>query len=118
MSDIKTGNASLDSIPTRGWFVGSFLPDSAGIVKSADVEIKWGAHKAGESRATWVTGETRTAVSILVSGTCTYLFRDQEVTLTTPGDYVAWGVGTDHTWQAVTDCVVITVRWPSISAAQ
>jgi quercetin dioxygenase-like cupin family protein len=29
------------------------------------------------------------------------------------GDYAVWGPGTDHTWQADADAVVVTVGWPS-----
>jgi hypothetical protein len=25
-----------------------------------------------------------------------------------------WGAGTDHSWRAEEDSVVITVRWPSV----
>ena len=29
------------------------------------------------------------------------------------GDYAVWGPGIDHSWEALADSVVITVRWPS-----
>jgi hypothetical protein len=35
-------------------------------------------------------------------------------TLEKEGDYVVWGPGIDHCWQAEKDSIVITVRWPSI----
>jgi quercetin dioxygenase-like cupin family protein len=37
----------------------------------------------------------------------------RSVTLQRQGDYVVWGKGTDHSWQAEDDSTVITVRWPS-----
>jgi hypothetical protein len=38
------------------------------------------------------------------------------VTLTRQGDYVTWGPGIAILWQAESDSVVITVRWPSASS--
>src|SRR2546427_161524 len=39
---------------------------------------------------------------------------DRGTALERPGDYVVWGPGIDHIWQAEADSVVITVRWPSL----
>ncbi|GAA2918135.1 hypothetical protein GCM10011428_37800 [Streptomyces violaceus] len=36
------------------------------------------------------------------------------VTLEKQGDYMVWGPGIDHSWQAEDDSVVVTVRWPSV----
>ncbi len=36
------------------------------------------------------------------------------VTLARQGDYAVWGPGIDHSWEALADSVVITVRWPSV----
>ena len=109
MTDIYSGNAVVDGRDTRGWIVGSFIPE--GIRHSDNVEIKWGTHTAGEARDTWVTGEQRTTVCVLISGKFVMQFRDQNVILETAGDYVMWGEGTDHKWQAQADSVVLTVRW-------
>jgi len=117
MSAIITGNAKLDSADTRGWLIGNFTPDELGLRHTDDIEIKWGEHAAGEAREAWVTGETRTAISILVSGEFTVEFRDQTASLIKPGDYVMWGPGTEHKWRAAKDSVVLTVRWPSVAAS-
>ena len=112
---ITSGNAQSDSTESRGWFIGSFLEETLGLRHSKDVEMKWGVHAAGESREEWVTGETRTAVAILISGKFELEFRDQTVTLSKPGDYVMWGVGTDHKWRAVDEnTTLLTIRWPSV----
>ena len=113
MQPIQTGNAEIDSADTRGWFVGSFIGEQFGLRHTNDVEIKWGVLKAGDERQEWVTGETRTAVGILISGTFEMEFRDQTLRFDTPGDYVMWGKGTDHKWRAPADCVWLTIRWPS-----
>lgn len=111
---IRTGNAAADSTETRGWFVGHFIDQSLGLRHSDDVELKWGAHKAGEAREDWVTGETRTAIAILVSGKSEMEFRDQTVHLSRPGDYVMWTKGIDHRWRIIEDSIVLTIRWPSV----
>lgn len=112
LSDIQVGNAAIDA--QKGWFVGRFIDAKFGRRHSEDVELKWGVHPAGEARLEWVTGETRTAVSILVSGKFEIVFRDRAVTLSRPGDFVMWGKGDDHKWRTLEDAVVVTVRWPSI----
>ena len=114
-SQIQIGNAINDA--KRGWFVGSFIEEELGLRHSDDVELKWGTHAAGEMRDEWVMGETRTAISILISGKFEVIFRNRRVVLLSQGDFVIWGLGDDHKWQALEDSVVLTVRWPSLSAA-
>jgi len=111
-SNIQIGNAAVDA--QRGWFVGSFIDEKLGLRHCDDVELKWGTHSAGEERSEWGTGETRTAVSILISGKFEIMFRDRVVTMSKPGDFVMWGKGDDHKWRTLEDAVVLTVRWPSI----
>ena len=38
------------------------------------------------------------------------------ITLQRQGDYVVWGPGIDHCWQAEQDSIAITIRWPSVPA--
>ena len=111
MPEILSGNAQKDGIDSRGWIVGSFMPE--GLSNTEDVEIKWGVHPHGQEREAWSTDETRTTISLLVSGKFVIQFVDKEVVLAEPGDYVMWGKGVDHTWRAEEDSVVITVRWHS-----
>jgi hypothetical protein len=111
-TNIQTGNAELDA--KNGWFIGSFIDEKLGLRHSDDVEIKWCKHTAGEERPEWVTGEVRTAICILISGTFEFEFRDQTVRLSKPGDFVMWGKGCDHRWRTIDDSIVLTVRWPSI----
>lgn len=112
MSSWYIGNAADESDDHRGWLVGHFMPDGE-IRQSNDVEIKWGQHPVGEQRDSWQGDETRTTVLLLVNGR----FRiDLSVTnhlLSRPGDYVMWGPGVGHSWQAEADSVVLTIRWPS-----
>ncbi len=116
MNGWTTGNALDHGGPRRGWLVGHFVDDDP-LRQSADVEVKWARHPAGEAREQWVIGESRTALVVLISGRFRMSFaggRDrEEIVLADEGDYVMWVPGTDHTWKAEEDSVVLTVRWPS-----
>jgi mannose-6-phosphate isomerase-like protein (cupin superfamily) len=109
MADIYINNAKDDGGETRGWIVGSFIP--LGLRHSDIVEVKYGVHAKGEVRTEWVTGEARTTLFILQSGRFTMRFRDKDAVLEKPGDYVMWGPGVDHRWEALEDRTGITVRW-------
>ncbi len=109
-----SGNAADDGAEHRGWILGHFLDPSAGERSTDTLEVKWGVHEAGEERPDWVTGDKRTTLVLLVQGRFRVRFRDGDVTLALQGDYILWGPGTDHSWQAEQNSVVITVRWPSL----
>jgi len=111
------GNAQRDS--RRGWFIGQFVEAEGGLRKRDDVEIKWGVHPAGEERSVpWVAYRTSTSIPILISGECLIELRHGEartrVRLAAPGDYVIVPPLVEHGWRAVTDCIVLTVRCPSV----
>ena len=110
---IAAGNAFEDGGPYRGWIVGNFIEPADDVRNSSDVEIKWGVHKAGEERAEWTTGETRTSIMFLISGHFVQKLPDREVDLAMPGDYVMWGPGVVHAWEALEDSTMLTVRWVS-----
>ncbi len=97
---VYVGNAGEDGAGNAGWLLGHFMPTSLGLRHSADVEVKWGVHPSGETRARWVTAERRTALLVLISGRFHVELPDRTVILATPGDYVVWGPGVDHSWRA------------------
>jgi quercetin dioxygenase-like cupin family protein len=112
----RSGNAAEDSRETRGWLLGHFIDPSQGILSSKDVEVKWGIHAPGETRAQWTADDQRTTLIILVSGHFRVDLTTTSVTLEKQGDYAIWGPGIDHTWEAISETVIMTVRWPSASA--
>ncbi|MEV7419894.1 signal peptidase I [Streptomyces sp. NPDC089919] len=116
-ADVYVGNAGRDAPLDRGWLLGHFK-DPGDPRRSEDVEIKWGVHPRGERRARWVRGEHRTALQVLVSGRFRLEFPGRSVVLAEQGDYVVWGKGVDHSWEAEEDSVVLTVRWPSVAGYQ
>lgn len=110
--NVYVGSAAADAPANRGWLLGHFMPPGD-VRRSGEVEIKWGVHPAGDQRAAWVTGETRTALIVLVSGRFRLDFPDRSVVLAEQGDYVVFdGVG--HSWYAEEESVILGVRWPSI----
>jgi hypothetical protein len=111
-----SGNAAEDGRDTRGWILGHFIDPSKGVRSSKDVEIKWGIHPAGEKRPEWTADDQRTTLVLLVEGNFRIDLTEASVTLEKQGDYATWGRGIDHSWQALSNSVVITVRWPSSTA--
>lgn len=110
-----SGNAEIDGVGTRGWLLGHFLKESNGGVRATEaLEVKWGIHPEGERRAEWVSGDERTTLLVLVQGRFRLDLSVGTVVLKRQGDYVVWGPGIDHSWQAEQDSIVLTVRWPSV----
>lgn len=107
------GNANDDAAPTRGWLVGHFLPPSAGVRADDAVEVKWFNHPTGDTRKEWTADDQRTTLVMLVSGEFRIDLTTGSSTLRRSGDYVMWGRGIDHSWTALADSTVLTVRWPS-----
>jgi hypothetical protein len=128
---VTSGNAADDGAPFNGWFVGD-LPSwlrgrslaSDGVLTtigprvSAKVEVKWGIHPAGLPRpGGWVASSGITTLSVLISGQFEVRFRSAEseperiVSLRRVGDYVVSNEDYEHTWRAIEDSVVLSVRW-------
>src|SRR3982751_5349844 len=128
---VTAGNAGEDGAPFNGWFVGDLpawlrsrglesddVPADAGLRTSTALEVKWGVHPAGVPRpGGWVASSGITTLSILISGEFEVRFRSFEgdpekvVTLRRVGDYVLSGAAYEHTWRAIADSVVLSVRW-------
>jgi len=128
---VTAGNAGDDGAPFNGWFVGDLTAwlrnrgevsddriASLGLRTSGVVEVKWGFHPAGMQRAGgWVASSGITTLSVLVSGSFEVRFRsasgetERVVPLRRLGDYVLSGADYEHTWQAIEDSVILSVRW-------
>ncbi len=111
--EIVFGNAPLEGAARGGWFVGHFLGTDAGLRSTAEIEVKWGVHAAGEARSEWsIAGEAQT-LSILISGRFRLQFVGRDCVLSQPGDYVLWAAGVPHGWTAEEASTILTIRWPS-----
>jgi len=127
---LTVGNAAVDSEEFRHWLVGDIESwtssdtspvelDRVGLRNTKDVEIKWGAHPAGEARpGGWAPPSAKRVISILLRGRFVIRFRDPrdpgaptEICLSRLGDYVLWDEVLEHDWHAVDESLVLTVRW-------
>ena len=108
-------NALDDGTQHRGWFVGHFVDPAAGPRHSLDVEVKWKHHPAGDRSTTTVVGDWRTTLTLLVQGRFAVWVDEEHTVLERPGDYMIWSPTPTrwHSWQALADSVMLTVRWPS-----
>jgi hypothetical protein len=106
-----SGNAGSLGALFRGWFVGPYQVSAQEILARPAVEMKWGSHLKGEARQGWDAGSTSWSLSVLVSGSFDILFEDGTEELRMPGDLVIWRPHTPHSWIAIADAVVLTVRW-------
>jgi glyoxylate utilization-related uncharacterized protein len=111
----RSGNAAEDGRETRGWFLGHFIDPSEGMRSSQDIEVKWGIHPTGDERTEWTADEQRTTLVLLVQGNFRINLTGESIALGRQGDYAMWRPGINHSWEALTDSVVLTVRWPSSS---
>jgi hypothetical protein len=115
LSGVVVGNAAADAEAFRGWFIGHFVPAELGLRATDAVEVKWGTHALGETRADWGSSAEAMSLSLLVRGAIRLVFDDgREALLDEPGDYALWPPGVAHRWRIeADDTVVLTVRWPS-----
>jgi hypothetical protein len=116
------GNAAVDQVRNTGWFLGQFVPAELGLRHQTDVELKWGIHPDGEKRAhPWANGNG-TTVSILIGGGLRVAFHvgtsPHMVTLEKQGDYIVFGPNVVHSWEAIGDTLVLSVRFPSVEVQQ
>lgn len=115
------GNAIADG--KRGWFVGQFVGEEGGLRRRQDFEMKWGIHPKGERKVgEWALNERATTLSMLIEGSFIIWLRidgeEREVRFRERGDYLIWDSGVPHCWEAPEDCIILTVRSPSIEGDQ
>ena len=115
------GNAIADG--KGGWFVGQFVNEEGGLRRQQDFEMKWGTHPKGERKTgRWAVNKVSTTLSMLLEGEFIIWLRVdgkvREVRLKKRGDYVIWGAGVAHSWEAPEDCIILTVRCPSVAGDQ
>ena len=116
------GHAPVDQARGNGWFVGQFVPAELGLRHQTDVEVKWGIHPDGEKRShPWAHGHA-TTVSVLIHGALRVTFqgdgKEHVVTMQAEGDYIIFGPDTVHSWEAIGDTIVLSVRFPSVEVGR
>lgn len=117
-NSIVTGNATIDGDGNshRGWFIGHFVDPAGSLRSTQDLEIKWGVHATGDEKPSPEVVERATTLALLVSGLFVLEFPELKrlIYLERPGDYVVFAPKMLHTWRALEDSVVLSVRWPSV----
>jgi len=121
-SSFYFGNAASDQVGGTGWFVGQFVSAASGLRHQTAVEVKWGVHPDGEKRiCPWAQGHG-TTIAILLRGSLRLEFHTgpspRLITLQKEGDYVIYGPEVVHSWEAIGDTIVVTVRFPSVEVKQ
>ena len=117
------GNAAVDQVRGTGWFVGQFIPPEIGLRHQTDVELKWAIHPDGDQRTNGAeSNRNATTISILIRGTLRTTFEvggtSHVVTLAEQGDYVIFGPEIVHSWEALGDTLVLSVRFPSVEVSR
>ena len=107
------GNAGDASKDTRGWFLGHFMPEAHGGLRTADVEMKWYVHAKGETREQWAPAIQARTLNVLIRGEFVLVFRDGEAHLRKEGDFVLFGPDVPHSYRSIEESLILTVRWPS-----
>ncbi len=116
MNDARIEKGNAADVAQRGWFIGHFV-DPSSVRSTEDVEVKWAFHPKGDVRESWADATTCPCINILITGRTITSFPDTEAELSKPGDYVIWQ-NVPHTFKALEDSTVLTVRWPSISPSK
>jgi hypothetical protein len=117
------GNAAADQMLGTGWFVGQFVPPELGLRHQTEVELKWAVHADGEKRLHGAEANgNATTISFLIRGSLRTTFEidgtPRMVTLQKQGDYVIFGPEIVHSWEALGDTLVLSVRFPSIEVTR
>ena len=126
MTGFITGNAADEAIRKQdGWFVGYFI-DVSDLRHSNDVEVKWGILRSGQmNEEGFVANKTAKSLCVMIAGHLRLYIRHvakpeivQTVELSQTGQYVLWDKSIQHNWEAISDCIVLAVRWPSVPGDQ
>jgi hypothetical protein len=120
---VYCGNAVTDQVRGTGWFVGQFIPAGLGIRHQTDVELKWALHHDGEQRSRGPEAvAAATTISILIRGALRVVFPTEgaarTVIMDNEGDYIIFGPGIVHSWEAIGETLVVTIRFPSIDVSR
>ena len=108
------GNANDDASQHRGWLLGHFINPAVGAAgQPARLKSNGASTLLGRNDLNGQSESRRSTLVLLISGKFRIDLTVGNVTLERQGDYITWGPGIDHSWQAEQDSIVITVRWPS-----
>jgi len=115
MEKFLTGNVSELASQYRGWVMGHFV-EPASPLCTEDVEVKWGEHKKGETKNAVGANQQAKTLAILIFGKWLIKLPEipKDIVLEKQGDYLLFEPGVAHSWEALEDSLVLTIRWPSL----
>ncbi len=118
--EIEIGNAIAEGQDgKRGWFIGAFVSPTTPLKTTNDIEVKWGIHPKGEIRSSKAAAGDAKTISLLIRGKYRITFdHGEEIVLSNEGDYVIWSPNIPHESETYEDSVIVTIRWPSLSASK
>lgn len=117
LDDFILGNALADGKRHSGWLVGHFMVNGT-LQHTNDVEVKFTMNPKGKSNEAVTANRVSRSMAILVAGKHRMFFGNTSVVLENVGDYALWGAGISHSWTALEDSTIVTIRWPSIREDQ
>ena len=99
--------------------MGNFIEDGSPF-KTDAFELQWRKLKAGEEKPALGTQKVGKTIGILVYGKFEFIFpkENKKIILKNEGDYCFYDAGVTHTWKILEDCLLISIRWPSIPGDQ
>jgi hypothetical protein len=117
MKDIQTDNFDQDvrqNPELVNWVVGYARPEDSPL-RTNSVYVKWVRLKKGQEKAAPSFEPTANTLGVLISGKIAQNFptEDKTIILQKQGDYIYFGPNVPHTWSAIEDCLILTVRWPA-----
>lgn len=119
MPKIIQGNLEELAPKHKDWVLGHFMEEGSPFKTNA-FELKWDKLKAGEKKSSLGTQKTAKTLGILVYGKFEFGFpKDrQKIILSKEGDYCFYDAGVTHSWRILEDCLLISIRWPSLPGDQ
>lgn len=110
---IKQGNSYIDSVQNRGWLIGKFNPKAT--IENENFEFKISHHIKGDKRSIEDASSDpeRDTISILMSGKFKLIFPEdaREIILREEADYAHYSKNTQHAWECLEDCTMVTLRF-------
>lgn len=114
---MKTGNLNfeLQANPRNGYVIDGLerkIGDAFKLDNTPNLELRWIQIKKGEVKKSHAEPDT-TAIVILIKGCHRVFFENEEVDLKEQGDYVFIAPNQIHSWEAMEDNLLVTLRWES-----
>lgn len=96
----------------RGWFVGHFNDNPE--LNTTDLEAQIVKLKKGDKKDGSSYNKQGKTLGMLIYGAFELDFDGEKVRLDKEGDFVIFQPMVNHTWEALEDSMIVSIRWPSL----